>query len=949
MEIDIDESQESFKSSQNSQSSSVTGKITKKNTLKQKKDSKNSKNQGQLSKKEKNSNITKPAQQKNKFPSVNIQNILYNQRSITRLMKNIFRRILDVNCTNQSYNLFLEKLSPTDYKFYDNLFPPNLNSLIKGYKANKNNNLNNNSISKKKLNEINNSPLLKYQNVIWKRESDISDFPDIFPKNGILAQDIVSGKYTNENFLSAIGALAEFPKIIKNLFISEKKNKNGIFGLKICKDGFLQEIVIDDYFPVNKEDDSYCFTHSKDDSLWVQIIEKAYAKAYGSYELLRHKGVEGILKDLSYAPVLVLDSLSTDLAQNLTLANDNKWIIMASAGDTDASLNLLKELELKPNFAYEILEVFKLEPEDLDRLNNFQSTDNNIENFQIILKIRNIWGKIEWLGDWSNSYKFWSDDLKRKMKFEENDEQSFYMNLRDFKHHFCKVKICKYLENFKYKSIKIRQKPNNFALIKIKVHKPNITDSTSNCFISLIQEEKEKNENNLFFLSRMILCRIVDNQLNEIEYIKGKMGQEREIFIEQKQNTSGGEYLLFCELDKITEMVNYVVSVYSSEEVEVEEILNFSLQNILEKIYISCANKKKLNRDNSINDISMNNYNDYTNNNENTNYNNNSFKKVIIQKAPKIIKYTESTLEGYSYIYIENNEEDITLIEDVNYKNFEGYTLLPPYSGGRFHVEVKPGENKIILIKRLDLIESNNNIVFYRSNLLYGNKTLLKLTKRKGIKKKREDKETGKEVDINVYIFKHDFGICYLYRNKTNNMTLNEKINIENSSNIEFYEENKDKDNTNNNITYENQKEIKITLAPHNDYFLDLRSKSLLWKVNPIFTYTIEKLDNNIDNENEKQNSLKSQNDSKTDSNKDNNERDFFKKEQRSRSLRTNSPSSIRNEDNDNYNDNDNENDIEKKDIENNQNEHEDMEESFERAGDSSDVSASDEKSEDSN
>ena len=29
------------------------------------------------------------------------------------------------------------------------------------------------------------------------------------------------------------------------------------------------------------------------------------------------------------------------------------------------------------------------------------------------------------------------------------------------------------------------------------------------------------------------------------------MGQEREIFIEQKQNASGGDYLLFCELDKI--------------------------------------------------------------------------------------------------------------------------------------------------------------------------------------------------------------------------------------------------------------------------------------------------------------------------------------------------------------------------------------------------------------
>ena len=936
MELNLDDSQQSFKSSENSLSSSISGKITHKKT---EKPNKEQKKQLQISKKEKG-NLSKLSQQKNKLPQVNLENILYNQRSITKLMKNIFRRILDVNCTNQSFSLFLDKLAPTDFKYYDNQFPPNLNSLIKGYKNFKNENNIKNQNNIKKANDMNYNPLSKYKNVIWKRESEMTDYPDIFPKNGILAQDIVNGKYTNENFLSAIGALAEFPNIIKNLFISEKKNKNGIFGLRICKDGFLQEIVIDDYFPVNKEDDTYCFTHSKDDSLWVQIIEKAYAKAYGSYELLRNKGVEGILKDLSYAPVLVLDSLSTDLAQNLTLANDNKWIIMASAGDTDASLNLLKELELKPNFAYEILEVFKLESEDLDRLNNFQSTDNNIENFQIILKIRNIWGKIEWLGDWSNSYKFWNDDLKRKMKFIENDEQSFYMNLRDFKHHFCKVKICKYLDNFKYKSIKIRQKPNNFALIKIKIYKPNITDSTSNCFISLIQEEKEKNENddnNSFFLSRMILCRIVDNQTNEIEYIKGKMGQEREIFIEQKQNTSGGEYLLFSELDKITEITNYVISVYSSEEIEIEEIPNYLYQNILEKIYISCAKIKKLNKENSINDLSINNYNDLTNNNENNNYNSNSFKKTAIKKAAKIIKYTESTLEGYSYIYIENNEEDITLIEDVNYKNFDGYILLPPYSGGRFHIEVKPGENKIVLIKRLELIESNNNIVFYRSNLFYGHKTLLKLTKKRGVKKKRKDKETGKDVDINVYIFKHDFGIAYLYRNKTNNMILNEKVNIENSINIEFFDENKGDKND-----FEKQKEIKINLPAGSDYFLDLRSKNLLWKVNPIFTYTIEKL-TNIEQKNNDESQSNSDSDS-LDKNKDNNEKEFYKSEHRSRSLRTNSPSSIRN---DNFNENnENENEDYKKGSDN-----EVHNESFEKAGDSSDLSASssDEKSDDSN
>ena len=158
---------------------------------------------------------------------------------------------------------------------------------------------------------------------------------------------------------------------------------------------------------------------------------------------------------------------------------------------------------------------------------------------------------------------------------------------------------------------------------------------------------------------------------------------------------------------------------------------------------------------------------------------------------------------------------------------------------------------------------------------------MYKLTKKKGIKKKREDKETGKEVDINVYVFKHDFGICYLYRNKTNNMTLDEKVNIENNTNIEFYDSNNE--NNNNIKSYEKQKEIKINLPPHKDYFLDLRSKSLLWKVNPVYTYTIEKLNNIEENENEKQNSEKSQSESKSFSNKENNdnnennERDLYK------------------------------------------------------------------------
>ena len=857
MKLVLNDSADTFKSSENFDSSSFTKKISKNSSYqsiqKNNKNENNEKNDNTNN----NINITNKIQQQNtnltnnKNISINIGNILENKKSIAKLMKNIFTRVLYINNTLQSYELFLDKLSPTDFKFYDNQFPPNLNSLIKGYK----------SSSKNNKNKI---PLEKYKNIIWKRESELNFFPEtnIFPKNGIFlnSKNIVKGPYTNNNFLSAIIALTRYPELIKKLFLSEIKNKNGIFGLKICKNGFLQEIVIDDFFPVlkpsflsiNSDPEininanityPYCFTHSRDNTLWTQVLEKAYAKVYGSYEILYKKDIEDILKDLSFAPILELDSLSSDLALNLTLANENKWIVMASAGDTDASQNLLKELDLMTDFNYEILEVFKLGIDDLTKLNYIQM--NNLENVQIILKIRNIWGKIDWDGEWSNSYKFWDDDLKKKLHYDPDDEQVFYMNLRDFKNHFFKVKSCKLLENSKYKSIKIRQNPNDYVLIKLDIHKPKMFDITSNCFISLIQEEKF---NNNYLIGRMILCKIKDAELKEVEYIRGIMGQEKEIFIEQNENLSGGEYLLYCELDKNNNNINYIVSVYSSEEVDIEEIDNKSYQNILDKIYISCAKKKKLNLNSSSDDMSVN--DDYKENNNNNYNRRNSFKKIKIKNASKIEKYTENTLEGFSYIYIENKEKDATLIENVNYHNFEGYELLPPYSGTSFYVEVKPGERKIILIKRLELIDSNNIEVFYRSNILYGNKTLYTLTKRRGRKKKRIDKKNGKKVNINVYIYKHDFGICFLYRNKTNNMLLTEKVNIENNTNIEFSDENKENNQ---------KKEIKIMLEPHKDYFLNLKSRHFLWKVNPVFSYTIDIIQNQDNEEDEKSdsNSLK--------------------------------------------------------------------------------------------
>ena len=308
-----------------------------------------------------------------------------------------------------------------------------------------------------------------------------------------------------------------------------------------------------------------------------------------------------------------------------------------------------------------------------------------------------------------------------------------------------------------------------------------------------------------FTISRIILCKLHNqNGLNKIEYLEGKMDQKKEIIIEKDLHE--GEYLLYCELSNIENETSYVISIYSDEEVELTKEENEKFPKILENIFISCAKTQ------------------------------NVCIKYGNDGAPNCSKYSNSVPEGFTYLYFENYEEDATLIEDVKYTKFEGLELLKPFHGTSYHIEVGPGKTEIILIKHLQLNEYN--LIFsYQSSIQFGEKTLKKLAKEKGNKKKRKDTKENKDLDIDVYIYKHTFGLCYYYENKTENLRLKEKINIEKNINIEFVGE---KEDTN---------EILIIVEPGENNFVELKGKNNLWKVQPRITYVIE----NVNEENEKE------------------------------------------------------------------------------------------------
>lgn len=524
---------------------------------------------------------------------------------------------------------------------------------------------------------------------------------------------IRQGALNNCYFLSAIAALAERPDRIKSLFLSNETNAPGIFAIKLCLDGKWTQIIVDDFFPCDSKKGFPCFSYSKDGSLWINILEKCYAKAKGSYSALESGYYEQTIRELTGAPILILDNSNESLLANVKEACGKKWIITASAGETEASRELLREVGLIPLHTYIIMDIYDLSQLDEISSNNngnlnsnfngniingsahnnhnhVNSTNLNASNSQLIfsnsnydniVKIKNPWGKNQWIGDWSDYSNLWRDDLKMKLNYNLQDN-CFYMNFKDFKHYFSKIQICKVHDGYAYNSIQLTQRSNSYSLVKLTVSSnkqivndhnsndnnskknlnlkninidlnSNNTRNNTNClfnkynqpvYISLIQNEIKQslvnNHNKKYSIARIILSKLTQkaDKAFEVEYITGKISQEKELF--EEKELEPGEYILFIEVDKISEINN--------PNQENQFLENFfsenSIQNTSEnEAFFSLSENKFSNKDNKkIIGKNKNLINKYKNINENYE---NSFNQIFSEEKFVISTYSSNQIE----------------------------------------------------------------------------------------------------------------------------------------------------------------------------------------------------------------------------------------------------------------------------------------------------------------
>jgi calpain-15 len=301
-------------------------------------------------------NKKKPLEQVNKFESM---------IRTTRMSNNID----DLGMLLQNSEKYRQAQAMTKgQNFFDKDFPNNLESLL-GF--------------------VQGERTKQYLNLMWHRPKE---FYILYTENGkqffkrettenykvydkIIPEDIIQGRLGDCYFLAACSAIAIQPKRLERIFISGKNyNEKGLYAVAICINGIWEEILLDDYFPCNPDTRLPAFSYSKNNSLWMMLLEKAWAKVHMGYLNITCGFTGEALRDLTGAPTEshFLDFQEFEVETQLTEKNAKNWemlckgfkkkfIMCASSRDFNQGSDQVDErLGISGNHAYSILGVYDL-------------------------------------------------------------------------------------------------------------------------------------------------------------------------------------------------------------------------------------------------------------------------------------------------------------------------------------------------------------------------------------------------------------------------------------------------------------------------------------------------------------------------------------------------------------------------------------------------------------
>jgi calpain len=276
----------------------------------------------------------------------------------------------------------------------------------------------------------------------WVRPSALAKKP-LFISEGAQRFDVIQGSLGNCWLLAAVANLTLNQKLFERVVPKDQTCDGpqyaGIFHFRFWQYGRWIEVVIDDRLPTFNG--KLVLMHSRDgNEFWSALLEKAYAKLYGSYQALDGgltvEAMEDFTGGLAEQFDIGSDECPKDLLNIMLKACERESLLSCSIEVKESSqIGSKSSNGLVLGHAYSVTAVKLVEVKT-----------SKVEGKLPLIRLRNPWGnETEWKGAWSDSSREWTvipDQEKKDLGLIYESDGEFWMSFQDFKINFSKLEIC---------------------------------------------------------------------------------------------------------------------------------------------------------------------------------------------------------------------------------------------------------------------------------------------------------------------------------------------------------------------------------------------------------------------------------------------------------------------------------------------------------------------------
>jgi hypothetical protein len=500
-------------------------------------------------------------------------------------------------------------------------------------------------------------------NTVWKRATEIFGQEIQLFSNGIEANDIQQGVLGTCYFLSALAALTEYPHIISDmLFKTKTVNERGIYEMVFFVDGDWMIVVVDDYFPIDRQTGELKFTRTNGKELWVILLEKAWAKVNGGYANISGGSITSSLFSLTGFPTLRMVHEEENNKQNIwnaILEAEQRDDIMCCStygieGDDDPRLKQYEDNGLSPGHAYTLIGAKEVKHEG--------------KTIKLCL-IRNPHGVIEddesteWSGAWCDGDKRWTPELNRLFHHENKEDGCFWMDFDDFLKNFEDSFFCDILYDGKLNYFKFKDETLDVPNV-INFH----VEKDQKMIISVFRDTWRfvRATKYKMYPITMIIAKY-DPKTGEMSNIDGQF-----IFDDSYEHIKSfekGHYVVwtYYDLHNSCEPVlsEYVVRIASIDDFRTKEVGTDPKFELLTELVMAGMRE---------------------------NYDDSVYKTPTVMKIDSELRGT-----GIGVFYMQNNQKDSMVLVKGNMKCISGYRILGEYEGKtHFNISLNPGDARVI-------------------------------------------------------------------------------------------------------------------------------------------------------------------------------------------------------------------------------------------------------------